>query len=70
VSLTIEHNMKNLVSPLENAGLSHEQVLKSIQVVYHWVEDHYPVLAVTARKPLKEAFPEIFQKRPKAEEVS
>jgi hypothetical protein len=55
--------VKNLLSPLQQAGLSEEQALKSIQVVYSWVETHYPVLAVTARRPLSEAFPEIFKQQ-------
>jgi hypothetical protein len=54
-------SMKNLLFPLLQAGLSEEQALKSIQVVYSWVETHYPVLAVTARRPLSEAFPELFK---------
>jgi hypothetical protein len=56
-------NVKNLLSPLQQAGLSEEQALKSIQVVYSWVEAHYPVLAVTARRPLSEAFPELFKQQ-------
>jgi hypothetical protein len=54
-------NVKNLLLPLRQAGLSEEQALKSIQVVYSWVEAHYPVLAITARRPLSEAFPELFK---------
>lgn len=56
------HNVKNLLFPLQQAGLSQEQALKSIQIVYLWVEAHYPVLAVTARRPLREAFPQLFQR--------
>lgn len=56
-------NVKNLLFPLRQAGLSEEQALKSIQVVYSWLEAHYPVLAVTTKRPLSEAFPELFKQR-------
>lgn len=56
-------NMKSLLCPLQQAGLTEEQALKSIQIVYSWVEIHYPVLAVTAKRPLREAFPELFKNR-------
>jgi hypothetical protein len=42
--------MKNLFDGLRNAGLSDLQAKKSIEVVYEWVEERYPVLAAVARE--------------------
>jgi len=41
--------MKNLLDELRNAGLSDNEARKSIEVVYEWVEEKYPVLAAVAR---------------------
>jgi len=41
--------MKNLFDGLRAAGLSEFEAKKSIEVVYHWVEEQYPVLAAVAR---------------------
>ena len=45
--------MKNLIDELREIGLSGEQAKKSIEVVYDWVNDLYPVLAVLARPIVK-----------------
>jgi hypothetical protein len=41
--------MKNLLDGLLEAGLSDNEARKSIQVVYEWVEERYPVLAAIAK---------------------
>jgi hypothetical protein len=41
--------MKNLLDGLRDAGLSDNEAKKSIEVVYRWVEEKYPVLAAVAR---------------------
>ena len=41
--------MKNLLDGLRNVGLSDNEARKSIEVVYEWVEERYPVLAAVAR---------------------
>ena len=41
--------MKNLLDELRNVGLSDNEARKSIEVVYEWVEERYPVLAAVAR---------------------
>ena len=41
--------MKNLLDELRNVGLSDDKARKSIEVVYEWVEERYPVLAAVAR---------------------
>jgi hypothetical protein len=41
--------MKNLMDEFELAGLTKEEAGKAIEVVYEWVELHYPVLAAMAR---------------------
>jgi len=41
--------MKNLLAGLREVGLSDHEAKKSIEVVYEWVEQRYPVLAAVAR---------------------
>ncbi|MFL5811784.1 MAG: hypothetical protein ACJ749_19840 [Flavisolibacter sp.] len=41
--------MKNLLDGLREAGLSTDEAKKSIEVVYGWVEERYPVLAAVAK---------------------
>jgi len=41
--------MENLFDGLRNAGLSDAEAKLSIEVVYQWVEDRYPILAAVAR---------------------
>ena len=41
--------MKNLLDGLREVGLSEHEAKKSIEVVYEWVEERYPVLAAVAR---------------------
>ena len=41
--------MKNLLDGLREVGLSENEARKSIEVVYEWVEERYPVLAAVAR---------------------
>ena len=41
--------MKNLLDELRDVGLSDDKARKSIEVVYEWVEERYPVLAAVAR---------------------
>ena len=45
--------MKNLLDELRNAGLSDNEARKSIEVVYEWVEERYPVLAAVARSTVR-----------------
>ena len=45
--------MKNLLDELRNAGLSDNEARKSIEVVYEWVEERYPVLAAVARSTIR-----------------
>ncbi|HEU4472689.1 MAG TPA: hypothetical protein VFR58_16455 [Flavisolibacter sp.] len=47
--------MKNLLSELCAAGLSEEEAKMSLQVVYDWVEEHYPVMASLARSTVERA---------------
>lgn len=41
--------MENLFEELCRAGLSEKEAEKSIQIVYKWVEERYPVLAAVAK---------------------
>lgn len=41
--------MKNLMDEFLLAGLSRDEAGKAIEVVYEWIEIHYPVLAAMAR---------------------
>jgi hypothetical protein len=41
--------MKNLLDGLREVGLSDDEARKSIEVVYEWVEERYPVLAAVAK---------------------
>ena len=41
--------MKNLLDGLREVGLSENGAKKSIEVVYEWVEERYPVLAAVER---------------------
>ena len=45
--------MKNLIDELRELGLTEEQVRKSIDVVFDWVDERYPVLAALARPMIK-----------------
>jgi hypothetical protein len=45
--------MKNLLDELRDAGLSDNEARKSIEVVYKWVEERYPVLAAVARSTVR-----------------
>jgi len=45
--------MKNLLDELRDAGLSYNEARKSIEVVYEWVEERYPVLAAVARTTVR-----------------
>lgn len=45
--------MKNLLDELRDAGLSDNEARKSIEVVYEWVEERYPVLAAVARSTVR-----------------
>ena len=54
--------MKNLFEQLCMTGLSQEEAEKSIQVVYQWIAERYPVLAAVARSTvLKESNIEVEQ---------
>ena len=44
--------MKNLFDELCGAGLTAEEAEKSIQVVYKWVEDRYPMMAAVAKSTI------------------
>lgn len=51
--------MKNLMDEFQLAGLTRDEAGKAIEVVYEWIEIHYPVLAAMARTTmLKENSPE------------
>lgn len=41
--------MKNLMDEFVLAGLTRDEAGKTIEVVYEWIETHYPVLAAMAR---------------------
>ncbi|HEX2608792.1 MAG TPA: hypothetical protein VHK91_15520 [Flavisolibacter sp.] len=57
--------MKNLLDHLLDTGLTEEEARKSIEIVYGWVEERYPVLAAIARSTvIKECFPEMREKEP------
>jgi hypothetical protein len=60
--------MKNLMDELLLAGFTKEEAGKTIEVVYEWMEVHYPVLAAMARTTmLKESALEAAQKVPGTE---
>jgi hypothetical protein len=51
--------MKNLMDEFELAGLTRDEASKAIEVVYEWIQIHYPVMAAMARTTmLKDNFPE------------
>ncbi|HEY0067801.1 MAG TPA: hypothetical protein VGB46_10575 [Flavisolibacter sp.] len=49
--------MKNLMDEFQLAGLTREEAGKAIEVVYEWIEVHYPVLAAMARTTMLKETP-------------
>ena len=47
------NTMKNLLDELRDVGLSDDEAKKSLEVVYEWVEERYPVLAAVARSTVR-----------------
>jgi hypothetical protein len=49
--------MKNLMDEIQLAGFTKDEASKAIEVVYEWIEVHYPVLAAMARTTMLKEIP-------------
>ena len=42
--------MKSLMIKLQETGLTEQESRKSLETIYHWLENNYPVLATVSRQ--------------------
>jgi hypothetical protein len=46
--------MENLINQLKAVGLTDEEAKNSVEIVYKWVEENYPILAMLAKTTIQE----------------